>query len=172
MRMQIKAGLCALPLCPLPLWGRAWASGRDGGRDGGDPALPDGFLPLGLSWRCRRCLHGRSRLFFGGAGGTLLSPTPLKGRMWGWLWTLGFGLAMFLLSVQAPPAMAEGDGLVSVDYEVFGKVQGVFFRKYTQAEGKKLGLVGWVQNTDDGTVQGQIQGPVVKIVSSVWRLNY
>ncbi|EDL02861.1 acylphosphatase 1, erythrocyte (common) type, isoform CRA_a, partial [Mus musculus] len=31
-------------------------------------------------------------------------------------------------------SMAEGDTLVSVDYEIFGKVQGVFFRKYTQAE--------------------------------------
>lgn len=28
--------------------------------------------------------------------------------------------------------MADGDGLMSVDYEVHGKVQGVFFRKYTQ----------------------------------------
>ncbi|XP_053552819.1 acylphosphatase-1 [Bombina bombina] len=55
--------------------------------------------------------------------------------------------------------MAEGDHLISVDYEVFGKVQGVFFRKYTQAEGKRLGLVGWVQNTDTGTVKGQLQGP-------------
>ncbi|CAJ1073599.1 DNA mismatch repair protein Mlh3 isoform X2 [Xyrichtys novacula] len=51
-----------------------------------------------------------------------------------------------------------GEDLISVDYEVFGRVQGVFFRKYTQAEGKKLGLVGWVQNTGAGTVQGQLQG--------------
>ncbi|KAM8834352.1 acylphosphatase-1 isoform X2 [Synchiropus splendidus] len=51
-----------------------------------------------------------------------------------------------------------GEDLVSVDYEVFGRVQGVFFRKYTQAEGKKLGLVGWVQNTSAGTVKGQLQG--------------
>ncbi|XP_036593188.1 acylphosphatase-1 isoform X4 [Trichosurus vulpecula] len=29
--------------------------------------------------------------------------------------------------------MAEGHTLLSVDYEIFGKVQGVFFRKYTQA---------------------------------------
>lgn len=29
----------------------------------------------------------------------------------------------------------------------------------TQAEGKKLGLVGWVQNTAAGTVRGQLQGP-------------
>lgn len=59
--------------------------------------------------------------------------------------------------------MADGDTLISVDYEVFGKVQGVFFRKYTQAESKKLGLVGWVQNTDQGSVQGQLQGPVSKV---------
>lgn len=31
--------------------------------------------------------------------------------------------------------MAEGEGLVSVDYEVSGRVQGVFFRKYTQVRG-------------------------------------
>ncbi|CAK6431905.1 unnamed protein product [Pipistrellus nathusii] len=59
--------------------------------------------------------------------------------------------------------MAEGDTLISVDYEVFGKVQGVFFRKYTQAESKRLGLVGWVKNTDQGTVQGQLQGPISKV---------
>uniref|UniRef100_A0A3Q4ABU6 Acylphosphatase n=1 Tax=Mola mola TaxID=94237 RepID=A0A3Q4ABU6_MOLML len=59
-------------------------------------------------------------------------------------------------------AMSDGD-LVSMDYEIFGRVQGVFFRKYTQAEGTKLGLVGWVQNTDAGTVQGQLQGPRIKV---------
>ncbi|XP_061824740.1 acylphosphatase-1 isoform X1 [Nerophis lumbriciformis] len=59
-------------------------------------------------------------------------------------------------------SMSDGD-LFSVDYEVFGKVQGVFFRKYTQAQGKKLGLVGWVQNTGSGTVQGQLQGQRKKV---------
>lgn len=34
--------------------------------------------------------------------------------------------------------MAEGNGLVSVDYEVFGKVQRVFFRKHTQVSGLSL----------------------------------
>ncbi|XP_039088228.1 acylphosphatase-1 isoform X1 [Hyaena hyaena] len=83
----------------------------------------------------------------------------------------GVGLLIAFLStlgcfVRAPGLslnMAEGDTLLSVDYEIFGKVQGVFFRKYTQAEGKKLGLVGWVQNTDQGTVQGQLQGPISKV---------
>uniref|UniRef100_A0A8D0TVZ3 acylphosphatase n=1 Tax=Sus scrofa TaxID=9823 RepID=A0A8D0TVZ3_PIG len=40
--------------------------------------------------------------------------------------------------------------------------QGVFFCKYTQAEGKKLGLGVWVQNTDQGTAPGQLQGPISK----------
>ncbi|XP_055511895.1 acylphosphatase-1-like [Leucoraja erinacea] len=57
-------------------------------------------------------------------------------------------------------AMASGgEGrLLSVDYEVFGKVQGVFFRKHTQKEAKRLGLVGWVRNTERGTVEGRLQG--------------
>ncbi|KAF6130834.1 hypothetical protein HJG60_007807 [Phyllostomus discolor] len=80
----------------------------------------------------------------------------------------GVGLLIAFLGslVWAPDLsrnMAEGDTLISVDYEIFGKVQGVFFRKYTQAEGKKLGLVGWVQNTDQGTVQGQLQGPISQV---------
>lgn len=34
---------------------------------------------------------------------------------------------------------------------------------FPQAEGKKLGLVGWVQNTAAGTVQGQLQGQSSKV---------
>lgn len=52
---------------------------------------------------------------------------------------------------------------MSVDYEVSGRVQGVFFRKYTQSEAKRLGLVGWVRNTSHGTVQGQAQGPAARV---------
>ncbi|KAJ8341573.1 hypothetical protein SKAU_G00338640 [Synaphobranchus kaupii] len=59
--------------------------------------------------------------------------------------------------------MSDKEDIIAVDYEIFGRVQGVFFRKYTQAEGKKLGLVGCVQNTEAGTVQGQLQGPSSKV---------
>ena len=38
-------------------------------------------------------------------------------------------------------------GLVAVDYEVFGRVQGVFFRKYTNDKANTLSLRGWVKNT-------------------------
>jgi acylphosphatase len=51
----------------------------------------------------------------------------------------------------------------TVDYKVFGKVQGVFFRKFTHQEAAKLKLVGWVMNHEDGTVVGQAQGDEAKI---------
>ncbi|DBA87239.1 TPA: Acylphosphatase-2 [Trebouxia sp. C0004] len=44
------------------------------------------------------------------------------------------------------------------DFEVFGKVQGVFFRAATIKEAKKLGVVGHVKNTSSGTVTGEVQG--------------
>ncbi|XP_026211868.1 acylphosphatase-2 [Anabas testudineus] len=59
--------------------------------------------------------------------------------------------------------MSEGESagrkLASVDFEIFGHVQGVCFRMYTEREGLRLGLVGWVKNTFSGTVVGQVQGP-------------
>ena len=49
--------------------------------------------------------------------------------------------------------------LKSVEFEVFGTVQGVFFRKHTIANAEELGLVGWVRNHHSRkTVQGCIQG--------------
>lgn len=44
------------------------------------------------------------------------------------------------------------------DFEVLGKVQGVFFRAGTIEEAKKLGVVGHVENTSSGTVTGEVQG--------------
>ena len=49
-------------------------------------------------------------------------------------------------------------GLIHLDFAVFGKVQGVFFRKYTQKKGNELGLRGWIMNTVNRTVKGQIEG--------------
>ena len=49
-----------------------------------------------------------------------------------------------------------------LEYEVFGKVQGVFFRKYTKKEADKLKLTGWVMNTEKGTVVGVADGEGLK----------
>ena len=43
-------------------------------------------------------------------------------------------------------------------YEIFGKVQGVFFRKCTKKKADSLGISGWVQNTTQNTVIGEIEG--------------
>lgn len=51
----------------------------------------------------------------------------------------------------------------SCDFEVFGKVQGVYFRKYTQHQAKNLNLVGWVQNTVRDTVEGYMEGEKTNI---------
>ncbi|NXY68902.1 ACYP2 protein, partial [Glareola pratincola] len=59
-------------------------------------------------------------------------------------------------------ALAKASGaLKSVDYEVFGRVQGE--DAYTEEEARKLGVVGWVKNTSQGTVTGQVQGPEDKV---------
>ncbi|KAM7027853.1 acylphosphatase-2 isoform 2-T2 [Passerculus sandwichensis] len=65
-------------------------------------------------------------------------------------------------AAMSAPAKVSG-ALKSVDYEVFGRVQGVCFRMYTEQEAKKLGVVGWVKNTSQGTVTGQVQGPEERV---------
>lgn len=55
-----------------------------------------------------------------------------KGWKWNWPVHALLCLTVCLFLIQVVPAMAEGEGLISVDYEVFGKVQKVFFRKHTQ----------------------------------------
>uniref|UniRef100_A0A672I6S3 acylphosphatase n=1 Tax=Salarias fasciatus TaxID=181472 RepID=A0A672I6S3_SALFA len=51
--------------------------------------------------------------------------------------------------------------LTSVDFEIFGNVQGRSHDRmnYTEDQGRSLGVSGWVKNTRQGTVVGQIQGP-------------
>ena len=71
--------------------------------------------------------------------------------------------------------------LIAVQFEVFGRVQGVFFRKFTNEKALSLGLRGWVKNTRweqslvchrsqrdnyccrDGTVTGELEGDTQNI---------
>lgn len=41
---------------------------------------------------------------------------------------------------------------------ISGKVQGVWFRGWTQQEAKRLGLSGWVRNLQDGRVEAVFAG--------------
>lgn len=42
--------------------------------------------------------------------------------------------------------------------KIYGQVQGVFFRRSAEIEAKKLSIVGWVKNRDDGSVEVMAQG--------------
>jgi acylphosphatase len=44
-----------------------------------------------------------------------------------------------------------------------GRVQGVFFRAWTQETAESLGLSGWVRNRSNGTVEALFCGPKPKV---------
>ncbi len=45
---------------------------------------------------------------------------------------------------------------------IFGKVQGVGFRYFTQKKASNLNIKGWVQNKTNGSVQIYAQGEKIK----------
>lgn len=45
----------------------------------------------------------------------------------------------------------------TLTFRVTGRVQGVWFRAWTQQTAQGLGLSGWVRNEPDGSVSGQAQ---------------
>lgn len=49
--------------------------------------------------------------------------------------------------------------------QVFGKVQGVFFRASTREKATELGISGWVKNKPDGSVLIEAEGPDDKLQS-------
>lgn len=51
----------------------------------------------------------------------------------------------------------------TVKGEVRGKVQGVFFRVETKRKADSLGLVGWVRNSPNGSVEFALTGEPVTI---------
>ncbi|XP_024867501.1 acylphosphatase-1-like isoform X1 [Temnothorax curvispinosus] len=90
-------------------------------------------------------------------------------RVFGVRGLVGVGVALLacLLFPSSLPRLA-GEGtemsrMLAVDFEVFGIVQGVFFRKYTQKRGKELGLKGWCMNTPNGTVVGHLEGEKAQV---------
>lgn len=48
----------------------------------------------------------------------------------------------------------------SVKTRIEGKVQGVWFRAWTEKTATGLGLNGWVRNRPDGSVEALFSGPV------------
>lgn len=60
---------------------------------------------------------------------------------------------------------------VTVRVVVSGRVQGVWFRAWTEQEAKALGLDGWVRNRRDGTVEAVLSGDeavVETMIEALW----
>lgn len=57
---------------------------------------------------------------------------------------------------HTPPVLPEGT--VRRRYTIWGQVQGVGFRYRAKYAAEQLGLVGWAENMEDGTVQLEVQG--------------
>ncbi len=47
---------------------------------------------------------------------------------------------------------------ICVHARIHGRVQGVFYRAWTQRTAQALGLAGWVRNRRDGTVEALFRG--------------
>lgn len=48
-----------------------------------------------------------------------------------------------------------------------GRVQGIFYRNWTQQQAQSLGLTGWVGNLADGRVEAVFEGPKTKVKEMV-----
>ncbi|OLY92938.1 acylphosphatase [Cnuella takakiae] len=51
----------------------------------------------------------------------------------------------------------------TISLQVYGKVQGVYYRASTRDQALALGLTGWVRNMPDGTVLLHASGTVAQL---------
>lgn len=62
------------------------------------------------------------------------------------------------LKREKRPAPTLPDGTVRRHYFIYGQVQGVGFRYRAMYAARTLGLTGWVENMEDGSVEMEVQG--------------
>ena len=68
--------------------------------------------------------------------------------------------------------MAEPDAEITVSVRIRGRVQGVWYRGWTEEQAARRGLRGWVRNRRDGSVEALFCGPaalVQEMVDCCWK---
>jgi acylphosphatase len=63
------------------------------------------------------------------------------------------------------------EGRIARKVRITGRVQGVYFRGWTQSEAERLKLGGWVRNEYDGSVSALVEGPA-EAVEEMLRLMH
>lgn len=59
--------------------------------------------------------------------------------------------------------MTDNPDFKAVRVRIAGRVQGVWFRKWTEREAVALGLYGWVRNREDGSVEALFCGAKLQV---------
>jgi acylphosphatase len=54
---------------------------------------------------------------------------------------------------------------IALRVRVTGRVQGVWYRGWTEAEARRRGLRGWVRNEPDGSVLAVLAGPPAEVAA-------
>jgi acylphosphatase len=49
-------------------------------------------------------------------------------------------------------------GIIARHVDVSGRVQGVFFRAWTEEQAERLKVRGWIRNCPDGSVEAHLEG--------------
>lgn len=55
--------------------------------------------------------------------------------------------------------------------QIYGRVQGVFFRQWAVNQARELGVSGWVRNRADGSVEAYVAGSEGAVMQMVDRLR-
>ena len=55
---------------------------------------------------------------------------------------------------------------------VTGRVQGVFFRAWSQGQARELGISGWIRNSADGSVEAHLDGEEDAVARMIERMRH